>query len=121
MKLTTALPVRTYSAEKAPDMTLNSRTESWGGETATPLKSPTVSLTPSRSTSLVEVWPPLTLKLESKKLRLPAVPIGPCALPLVLRLSPVASAKPPSIAPGIRRSEERRVGKECRSRWSPYH
>ena len=26
-------------------------------------------------------------------------------------------------APGLkeRRSEERRVGKECRSRWSPYH
>src|ERR1035438_5731897 len=23
--------------------------------------------------------------------------------------------------PGVRRSEERRVGKECRSRWSPYH
>ena len=22
---------------------------------------------------------------------------------------------------GIGRSEERRVGKECRSRWSPYH
>ena len=22
---------------------------------------------------------------------------------------------------GYRRSEERRVGKECRSRWSPYH
>ena len=22
---------------------------------------------------------------------------------------------------GHRRSEERRVGKECRSRWSPYH
>ena len=22
---------------------------------------------------------------------------------------------------GIVRSEERRVGKECRSRWSPYH
>ena len=22
---------------------------------------------------------------------------------------------------GVRRSEERRVGKECRSRWSPYH
>ena len=22
---------------------------------------------------------------------------------------------------GIPRSEERRVGKECRSRWSPYH
>ena len=24
-------------------------------------------------------------------------------------------------ARNIRRSEERRVGKECRSRWSPYH
>ena len=23
--------------------------------------------------------------------------------------------------PQINRSEERRVGKECRSRWSPYH
>ena len=23
--------------------------------------------------------------------------------------------------PNLRRSEERRVGKECRSRWSPYH
>src|SRR2546430_5696078 len=26
-----------------------------------------------------------------------------------------------SIAVGAKRSEERRVGKECRSRWSPYH
>ena len=26
-----------------------------------------------------------------------------------------------SIAIEKRRSEERRVGKECRSRWSPYH
>ena len=25
------------------------------------------------------------------------------------------------MSPGQRRSEERRVGKECRSRWSPYH
>ena len=25
------------------------------------------------------------------------------------------------IDPRVRRSEERRVGKECRSRWSPYH
>ena len=23
--------------------------------------------------------------------------------------------------PSVSRSEERRVGKECRSRWSPYH
>ena len=26
-----------------------------------------------------------------------------------------------TIAPAAGRSEERRVGKECRSRWSPYH
>src|SRR3712207_6896494 len=25
------------------------------------------------------------------------------------------------VEPGLKRSEERRVGKECRSRWSPYH
>src|SRR2546427_2433451 len=25
------------------------------------------------------------------------------------------------LLPVLRRSEERRVGKECRSRWSPYH
>ena len=28
---------------------------------------------------------------------------------------------PKSICSSINRSEERRVGKECRSRWSPYH
>src|SRR5256885_15347711 len=32
---------------------------------------------------------------------------------------PFASPAPPS--PPVSRSEERRVGKECRSRWSPYH
>src|SRR5256885_2331566 len=29
--------------------------------------------------------------------------------------------KPDKKAAGLKRSEERRVGKECRSRWSPYH
>src|SRR3989449_8384932 len=28
---------------------------------------------------------------------------------------------PATVVPGCVRSEERRVGKECRSRWSPYH
>src|SRR3712207_7415251 len=32
-------------------------------------------------------------------------------------LTPVANLTPVQLA----RSEERRVGKECRSRWSPYH
>ena len=30
-------------------------------------------------------------------------------------------ARHPASGPGKGRSEERRVGKECRSRWSPYH
>src|SRR5260370_18437113 len=34
--------------------------------------------------------------------------LSPCHLPFMLRLH-------------ADRSEERRVGKECRSRWSPYH
>src|SRR5438874_3093265 len=29
--------------------------------------------------------------------------------------------RPYGYAPTYRRSEERRVGKECRSRWAPYH
>src|SRR5256885_3919094 len=32
-----------------------------------------------------------------------------------------ASTSPRSMARRLSRSEERRVGKECRSRWSPYH
>src|SRR2546430_15894050 len=35
-----------------------------------------------------------------------------------------APAEPPALEPSAlewTRSEERRVGKECRSRWSPYH
>src|SRR5256886_6789883 len=33
---------------------------------------------------------------------------------------PIQQPHPPIWVPGSR-SEERRVGKECRSRWSPYH
>src|SRR2546426_6628906 len=60
-----------------------------------------------------------------------------CALPISLTSAPVACGQmkiPSSVAswtiklmsfvPGpwtLTRSEERRVGKECRSRWSPYH
>ena len=32
-----------------------------------------------------------------------------------------AEPHPPYDRPPLSRSEERRVGKECRSRWSPYH
>ena len=36
-------------------------------------------------------------------------------------LSATALAQRASLHPATMRSEERRVGKECRSRWSPYH
>src|SRR2546422_5607809 len=35
--------------------------------------------------------------------------------------SAMATRDPPSTVTPVTRSEERRVGKECRSRWSPYH
>src|SRR5256885_14066012 len=38
-----------------------------------------------------------------------------------IRLRVVFAPEPHAILPGEPRSEERRVGKECRSRWSPYH
>src|SRR6478672_13457274 len=51
-----------------------------------------------------------------------------CALPIWGRVSALfvhqghrAGGDLPCRRPGPRRSEERRVGKECRSRWSPYH
>ena len=38
------------------------------------------------------------------------------------KAAPVETAsKKPAASKAKRRSEERRVGKECRSRWSPYH
>ena len=39
-------------------------------------------------------------------------------------MSVIASRALPDVRDGLKpvqRSEERRVGKECRSRWSPYH
>src|SRR2546430_13965193 len=40
--------------------------------------------------------------------------------PMLALLTLDLEAHPPAAAV-TRRSEERRVGKECRSRWSPYH
>src|SRR2546427_8008104 len=52
-----------------------------------------------------------------------------CALPILQTRLPIASASASSARARTcsttcfawKRSEERRVGKECRSRWSPYH
>src|SRR5258708_39756604 len=57
------------------------------------------------------------------------IPAGRCRLRARLAIRPgrvrhVQRERPCRFsegAPGRGRSEERRVGKECRSRWSPYH
>src|SRR5579864_2791423 len=38
-----------------------------------------------------------------------------------LKGAQIAGVDADDFSSGIERSEERRVGKECRSRWSPYH
>ena len=42
-------------------------------------------------------------------------------LPIISALKVQCCPLPTSILSNHTRSEERRVGKECRSRWSPYH
>ena len=44
-----------------------------------------------------------------------------CQISLLLRRPPGREAYPGDVFYLTTRSEERRVGKECRSRWSPYH
>jgi len=46
---------------------------------------------------------------------------GPCAVESKSQIVECALAVKKAGATALRRSEERRVGKECRSRWSPYH
>ena len=40
---------------------------------------------------------------------------------IILSLVPPKRSHSKAAQGGMQRSEERRVGKECRSRWSPYH
>ena len=53
----------------------------------------------------------------------PQGPIGPSG-PLSIKRAYLVTYNDGTITEGVNissRSEERRVGKECRSRWSPYH
>src|SRR2546430_9850506 len=63
-------------------------------------------------------WPPRKLTLRSNRCIDPPLPFeSPSRRPKSSAITRLGSA------PLARqwRSEERRVGKECRSRWSPYH
>ena len=74
------------------------------------------SLSPFPDVPVVLIWPQknhapfLPEALRNSRMCLPS-PLGHKPRPLPCRIHYVTSP----------RSEERRVGKECRSRWSPYH
>src|SRR5256885_9353342 len=50
-----------------------------------------------------------------------AAATGPTAGSMILFSLPIFATENRPLELEIKRSEERRVGKECRSRWSPYH
>ena len=60
-------------------------------------------------------------KQDKVAIFLPNLPQFPEILFGILKSGAVAVNCNPSYTPSELRSEERRVGKECRSRWSPYH
>src|SRR2546430_2395866 len=77
-----------------------------------------------------DMWPAVRARIADRRaqpwwsrLGLDARTFAPIAATLVVILVAVF-ALTPSLVDGLEhllRSEERRVGKECRSRWSPYH
>src|SRR2546429_4891234 len=68
-------------------------------------------------------WPSFILHYTAGRLLLFAMSHRPCrcARRLPTRLGSLVSFFGRHVLDEIIRSEERRVGKECRSRWSPYH
>ena len=55
----------------------------------------------------------VAIELVMKLVGLGSVPVGPLYMSFL--------TLPIAVGAITMRSEERRVGKECRSRWSPYH
>src|SRR3989441_1063358 len=91
-----------------------------------------------RGARVAQPKPPRRVSEENRNQEAPRKPPPPSALPPLAPWAPCcgpaaqrrrrlsrSSAPPetwhPSPVNGKDRSEERRVGKECRSRWSPYH
>src|SRR3712207_3372146 len=74
----------------------------------------------SNGMRLVQLTPPgsgCSIHLSSGILNMP-----PGVLEgLQLVVPDIEAARAELVERGVERSEERRVGKECRSRWSPYH
>src|SRR5256885_8738975 len=88
-----------------------------------------------RHTRLQGDWSSDVCSSDLKKVRLEVLDTGPGIPPELLPriFEAFSTTKPRSEGTGLglwvscailkehKRSEERRVGKECRSRWSPYH
>src|SRR5256886_5247211 len=64
-------------------------------------------------------FPRIELRLPTATLRAFSSPCRGTRRPRPRSATPLAHRSTPNSS--SRRSEERRVGKECRSRWSPYH
>src|SRR2546421_5543474 len=54
-------------------------------------------------------------------LKMPPTPFRPATFAVTVLFVRVVVPEFAITTPRAQRSEERRVGKECRSRWSPYH
>src|SRR2546429_9972484 len=114
--------LKSHGALKAPQGTLSQTKKAAG---ATPSQAPAALLScdlrdqalgKRRSPSVGgnNAAPPLSR--SPRRLHLP-----PSAVPVPERFRAEFAPSAFRLAPDSLRSEERRVGKECRSRWSPYH
>src|SRR3989441_10860768 len=69
--------------------------------------------------------PPLFARMQKVSLRVVAMDIPPQDVitrdNISIKVNAVLYMKVRDAVRAVNRSEERRVGKECRSRWSPYH
>ena len=84
-----------------------------------------------RSSITAPFWTARMAPLSSSSRRKTAMGAKPREMVLLVDPSPVydpvtapsfsARSARPALPARAARSEERRVGKECRSRWSPYH
>src|SRR2546422_1380152 len=75
---------------------------------------------PEATLLVISPWDPSVVPLIDKAIRTSDLGLNPTNDGKVVRV-PMPSPTEERRKEIVKRSEERRVGKECRSRWSPYH